>query len=126
MHQPVHQRLRRRDAVRLDDLREQRLTHLGIGLAGGLALQVLPDRRAQRVEVLEVADLAGERVVERRQLLPLHLVERDPHLAGLAAPGLVGVILREAHLGIGALAGSSVMIRSSRSGIAWFWPRTRS
>ena len=66
VHQPVHQRLRRLHAVGLDDLLEQRLADLGVGLAGGLALQVLADRGAQRVEVLEVADLAREGVVQRR------------------------------------------------------------
>ncbi len=77
---------------------------LGVGLARGLVLEVVPDRAAQRVEVLEVADLAGEGVVERRQLLALHLVQRHPDLPGLAPARLVGMIVGEPHLGVGALA----------------------
>ena len=53
----------------------------------------------ERVEPLEVADLAGEGIVERRQLLPLHLVQRHPHRAGLAPARLVGMVVRELDLG---------------------------
>ena len=36
------------------------------------------------------------------------------------------MILGEPHLALGVSPGSSAMIRSSSSGIAWFWPSTRS
>ena len=80
--------------------RDQRLPHLGVGLAVGLALEVLPDGGAERVEVLEVADLAGE--ARRRAAgssCRFTSCSVDPDLAGLAPPGLVGMVVGEADLG---------------------------
>ena len=104
VHQPVHQRLRGLDVVGLDDLLDERLPHLRVGLAGGLALQVLADGGAERVEPLEVADLAGEGVVEGGQLLALHVVQGDPDPAALAPPRLVRMVVGKLDLGVGLLA----------------------
>jgi len=94
------------DPVGLHDLGQEAPAHLGIGLPGGLPLQILPHRAAERLEALEIAHLARQGVVQRRKLLPLHLVQRYPELPGLPPAGFVGMILREANLGVGALAGS--------------------
>ena len=73
-------------------------------LALGVAREVGADGVLERGQRLEVADLAREGVVERRQLLALDLVQRDPHLPGLAPPALVGVVVGEPDLGVRRLA----------------------
>ena len=103
MH-PVDQRGRRFHAVGLDQLLDQLVADPGVGVAHRLVLQVGADGGPEAGEVLEIADLARERVVERRQLLALHLVQRHPQLPCLAPAALVGVVVGEADLGFGHLA----------------------
>ncbi len=92
----------------LDELLDQLVPEPGVGLPRRLALEVGAHRGAERVHGLEVAHLAGEGVVERGELLPLHLVERDAELPGLAALRLVGMVVGEADLGLAGLAGAEL------------------
>ena len=56
MHQPVNQGVRGLDPVGLDDLGNQLLPQLRVGLARRLALEILADGGPQRVQALEIPD----------------------------------------------------------------------
>src|SRR6185437_1262039 len=120
----VHQGGGGHHGVRRDDLFDQRRAHVGVGLTVRFLLQIFTHRLAQRLHRVEVADFARERVVERRQLLPLHLGERDPHLARLAPFRFFGKVGGNLTVASTVSPGRRDMTFSSTSGMARPSPRT--
>src|SRR3954468_6254963 len=100
----MNQGVRRLDPVGLDNLGNQLLPQLGVGLPRRLALEILADGRPECVEALEIARLTGQGIVQRRQLLSLHLVQRNSYPAGLTAAGLFRMIVGKADIRLSGLA----------------------
>jgi hypothetical protein len=93
------------ERVRAQDLVEELTANGRVGVTLGVRRQVGPHGRSQRIEGLEVAHLAREGVIERRQRLPLHLVEFDTYSLGLAALRLVGEVIGPLHRALDVPAG---------------------
>src|SRR4029079_5904425 len=69
---------RHRERICPGDLVEQLLTYARFGVPAAVLLQILSHRGLERVQRLEVTNLACEAVVESRQLLALHVLQRHP------------------------------------------------
>ena len=93
------------DAIRLHDLLDQVSPDLGVRFPPRLLLQVLADRFPQGLQGIEIPHLAREGVVELGELLPLHFVQGDPHVAGLPALRLIREVARKPHGRVDGLPG---------------------
>ena len=108
LHVRVEQRrdpgVRDVERIRAHHVVDQLLADRGVGVPLGMLFEILANRRRQRVERIEVADLARERVVERRDRLALHVLERHANRLRLSALRFVRKIIRPLHRLLGVAA----------------------
>ena len=91
------QRFRHLDRDPVRELSQQVLAHLVVRLGLGLRPQIGVDLRPQRGQIVELADRAGELVVEIRQHRPLHVLDLDRVGRLPAREPADGVVLRVGH-----------------------------
>ena len=77
---------------------DQLVPYPGIGLSLRVPSQVRPNRGLERLEIFELAVLAGDFVILCGKLLDFVLELVDPELPGLAPAGFIGMVLGELDL----------------------------